>query len=238
MMKLKSRLSHPIIPKLRPKPNALITSGILALLTSTPYAQAASQEQAALAGHRVVMSTDNFDRWDGPARITSELTPIEVVVENHGDEPVLFSYERLRLVGRDGQSFRALPLFHVKPSTEGEPQLSAPFEVRRLKFKTSGFRLAGTYREAYRGITVAKGEVGLNPAYYTLYETSYGGKPLPTTGMRRRGLPEGIIDSGGRVEGALFFEEVPRSARPLVLRYELINPSTGRALGIAETSVD
>ena len=152
--------------------------------------------------------------------------------------PILLTYARLQLVGKDGQPFRALPLFQVSASSTGEPVLIDPFPVMQLYFRTSGFRLAPTYAKVYPGMTVADKGIGLDPTYYGLYETIYSGKPLPTTEMRRRGLPEGIIDPGGRVEGFLFFEELPRSAKPAMLRYELVNVQTGESIGTLQAALD
>ena len=223
------------IGRLRPVSAAAVAFSLMFAAAGGP--PVAAQSAAGATGQAILVQPGDLDRWPGPARIKSNITPLEVTIQNRGSTPVLLALSRLRLVGRNGEVFRALPLFHVKASTGGEPQLSDPFEVRDLKFETRGFRLAPTYRVAYRGIPIAEERVGLSPDYYKLYDY-YSGKPLPTTGMRRRGIPEGIIDPGGEVKGYLFFEDVSRSAKPVTLHYEIVDPTSGASTGSIQVAIE
>ncbi|TFI57551.1 hypothetical protein E2493_14360 [Sphingomonas parva] len=211
---------------------------LLAMTALTPIDLPASAQISAPAVQSLVMRAAEVDRWPGPARITSKLTPVKITLENHGPKPVLLAYNRIKLVGRDGREFRTLPLYRVQRSAAGEAELPHAFAVRDQKFEVSGFRLARLYGRAYPGQPLADTAIGLDPAYYALYESYYDGEPLPTTGMRRWGLPEGVLDPGGRVEGYLYFEKAPNSAEPLTLKYELVDALSGASSGIVSVVVD
>lgn len=213
--------------------------GGLACMLLLPMAvqPAAAQTAASNPNHGVVVVPKDLDEWSGPARITSNLSALELSIQNRGAAPVLLAYNRISLRGSDGQVFRALPLFHVQRSAAGTAELKDPIDVRNLQYETTGFKLAPVYRKAYPKLPVAAEPVGLDPAYYELY-SYYTGKPMPTTGMRRRGLPEGIIEPGGQVKGYLFFEEVPRSAKPVSLHYDLVSPGSGQHIATISIPVE
>ena len=46
--------------------------------------------------------------------------------------------------------------------------------------------------------------------------------------MQQRVLPEGVIDSGGSLDGWLFFERVDNDLERVVFRADLVNADTGR----------
>ena len=205
---------------------------VLALPATAEFAPvaaagAASAQAPQAAGVRVnVLSKD---KWPGPAKITRELTPVKVRIENSGPDPVLVSYNRFRMIGEDGGQYRALPLYKVE-GTAAKPTIPDPFEIRKPRFDHSGFGLAPFYSRIYRGVPAAATFM-TDPEFYTLYDSYYSGKPLPTTEMRRRAIPEGVLAPGGHVEGFLYFEEIPGSVDNLALRYSPINLRTKTAMG-------
>lgn len=223
--------------KLRP---ALIPLALLIALPAAaefnPVAAASAQEAPAPQAAGLRLKILSADKWPGPAKITRELTPVKVRIENGGSDSVLVSYNRFRMVGADGRQYRALPLYKVEGTAE-KPTIRDPFEIREPKFAHSGFALAPFYSRVYRGVPVADGFIA-DPVYYDLYDGYYSGKPLPTTGMRRRAVPEGVLSPGGHVEGFLYFEEIPRSADNLALRYSPINLRTRTAMAEIQALYD
>ena len=211
---------------------ALVPMALLLALPATaelnPLSAASAQDAAAPQTADLRLAILSADKWPGPAKIRRELTPVKVRIENRGSDPMLVSYNRFRMVGADGRQYRALPLYKVEGTAE-KPTLRDPFEIRKPKFAHSGFALAPFYSKIYRGVPVADGFIA-EPAYYDLYDGYYSGKPLPTTGMRRHGVPEGVLAPGGHVEGFLYFEEIPGSADSLALRYSPINLRTRTAM--------
>ena len=69
------------------------------LLTSTAPMVQAAQSVTDQTAQGVVLQVGKLGRWPGPARITRELSPIEVTIENRGGVPVLLTYARLQLRG-------------------------------------------------------------------------------------------------------------------------------------------
>ena len=211
---------------------ALAGAPVLPFATSAQAAQASSAAQDAGISVRSL----SIGRWSGPAKVTRHLTPLKVRIENRGDRPIALEYIRFRLVGSDGASFRALPLFRLE-GTGSAITVRDAFGVRDRKFEASGFTIAPAYASVYPGAEFADTAVVKDTGQYALYDY-YDGKPLPTTGMRRRALPEGILIPGGYVEGFLYFEEVKRSAKPVMLHFDLVDPRTGEALGKIEVPAD
>lgn len=158
-----------------------------------------------------------------------------VRIENGGAQPLLVSYDRFRLKSGRGQEYPALPLFRVEGAGDGSWRLFDPFVVRQQKFRHSGFRLAPHYRGIYRGIDAWDGALPISASSYALYRT-YDGKPLPTTAMRRWGLPEGVLAPGGFVEGYLYFEDVDSSDDGATLEYDALDPQTRGDLGLIMVS--
>ncbi len=54
---------------------------------------------------------------------------------------------------------------------------------------------------------------------------------LPSREMMERALPEGVVDSGGRVSGFLYFQHVDRREAQVSLEMKLVDAKTGESLG-------
>lgn len=201
-------------------------------LRPAPLAHKAPGEDAAWAreaGVKVVALA--MDDWDGPADIREELTPMKVRINNNSGKPLLVAYNRFSLVADDGKVFRALPLYRLEGSDGSDLTLRDPFVMREPRFAQSGFLVAPFYAPIYSKMKPFGGSIAVDRKYYQLYETYYGGKPLPTTEMQRNALPEGVLGHGGYLEGYLFFEEVPSSTHRVTFKYSLIDPSGSSSLG-------
>lgn len=64
-----------------------------------------------------------------------------------------------------------------------------------------------------------------NEHYYSYW------RELPTPDMRRRALPDGVLESGGRAEGWFYFEKVQDNVDRLTFRADLVHAETGRQFG-------
>mgnify|MGYP006185075021 CR=1 FL=1 len=51
---------------------------------------------------------------------------------------------------------------------------------------------------------------------------------LPTFEMLQQAMPEGVVNSGGNIEGWVYFEKVPEEKDRVVLRTDLVNARTGQ----------
>lgn len=198
-------------------------------LEPAPQANAApsvapSAARATEAG--VMVTALPQDTWTGPFRITEEVTPMKVRIQNNGTRPLLVGYDRFALIGMAGKRYRAIPLYQMDASVPAALSVVDPTPMTDLGFTYSGFEVAPFYSSVYPGITPYAGSYPIAAPYYGLYGTTYVNTQLPTAEMRRRALPEGVLAPGGYVEGYLYFEKVPASEDRVSFNYNFVNPLT------------
>ena len=196
--------------------------------------EVAGQEEAArtvVDGVEVVAQTAS---WPGDAPVKNEITPVQVTMENGSGNPVRLRYSEFALVGPDGERYSALPPFEVGGSVE-EPVVveDAYGPIADPAFAYDGFTVAPYYGSVYTGLDPYAGTFAYDPYYYDTYGTSFADIEidLPTDEMLQRALPEGVLESGGRVEGFVYFEKVTDDVPRVVFRADLVNAETGNVFG-------
>lgn len=70
-----------------------------------------------------------------------------------------------------------------------------------------------------------------DPYYYGGYYTYWNTISLPTPGMLKRAIPEGVIKDGGRLSGFLYFEEVSPKLKMVNFRTDLVDAQDGSIFG-------
>src|SRR5690606_22533955 len=133
-----------------------------------------------------------------PDSAVDDVTPVRLVVENHGDEPVRLRYRELTLVEPSGHQRLALP-----PLVEGA---ELPAGVRTA-FGHTRFLVTPDYERVHTSLSTWPGPFAVDPYYGPTYYTRWA-PPLPTAEMVSRALPEGVLEPGGRVDGLVYFEGV------------------------------
>jgi len=221
-------------------------------LKPAPTAQQAQQLQngARASGSGVTLTSAADVRTEGED-VRDEVTPVHIIVENRGNAPIRIKYSDFCLTTEDGKKFAALPPFELR-EMEAMPMAVARTGDRiEPKWKSEGFKVALAYAPLYkRGMTLKHGEVepsDLPPettevpleydsAYYNGYYRSWSraDDDLPTHTMEQQALPEGILQPGGRLDGLMYFQNVPSRARRVVLREEVVNASTGQMIDTLE----
>jgi len=93
-------------------------------------------------------------------------------------------------------------------------------------FGYTAFELAPGYSDYYPSVRPCA-----DPYYYGYYYPRWRSINLPTDGMLRRALPEGILNSGGRLDGYLYFEELTDDVERVAFRMDVVNARTGMNLG-------
>lgn len=177
--------------------------------------EVAGLEDAIVASNNGVRMVAQVDTWDGEARITQEVTPVRVSIENQSDNKVALRYENFQLVGGDGAVYRALPPLRI----EGEVPLEDP------DWTYSGFEVAPYYGPVYPGMLSYGGPFYTAPDYYGSYYGYLANVQLPTLQMRLRALPEGVLNAGGSVEGFLYFQKVDANqTERVMLQAQLTTP--------------
>lgn len=203
--------------------NAACTRNVELKPVATAQAVAGAVNAAAgeAAGVRVIVEGTP---WRGdPADLGTMITPVRVTIENRAKVAVRVRYSDLVLIVTGGFELRALP-----PLLFGRPALVAG----AAHDPTQLFYLAEPYAPFYPGREVWPESVDLDP-YYN--EANYlWDAPLPTPEMLARALPEGVVASGGRVSGYVYFQPVPMRMTRATVAFRPSDARTHRSLGTIE----
>lgn len=172
-----------------------------------------------------------IDTWPGSPGVTQDVTPLRVTIENMSNSALSVQYKNFALISPTGEYYAALPPFHIKGSVhkselEGESVRLDP------AIEHEGFEVAPYYEPVYSNIGVYDGSFPPDSGYYETYEGQLDSQKLPTETMLNRALPEGVLHSGGRVQGFLYFEKVdPDEVNRVIYRADLTTPENGGRFG-------
>ena len=185
--------------------------------------------EATAAGVHIVAGTG---AWEGTPDLEDGYVPLRLRIENRAERPLLVRYSVFELVvPEDGTELPAIPPFRI------DVQAPPPFDpvVGREPITPAwgwdSFALAPAYAGYYGPSPVWEDTFFYDDAYG--YDDLYGlWAEAPPRVALERALPEGVLESGGRVEGFLYFPEAPEDARRVQFRAELIDARTGEPFGI------
>ncbi len=164
--------------------------------------------------------------WSGePANLPSAIAPVKVTITNDSGRPLRIRYRDFSLTTASGFTSLALPPMKITGSVPSEP-----VAVTTPAFGWSGYRLAPYYSPWYPGFGVWGGPFAWDFPYYTTYYAQWP-VSLPTEDMVRRAIPEGVLNNGGRVEGFLYFPQVPQGTDRANLSVTLVDARTGERFG-------
>lgn len=192
----------------------ILTSGCAARDLKPALAAQRLSDDAALGVDNEVRVVAEADAWEGPTKISTQLTPFRVTIENKSEKPVRVQLANMELSGPEGRTFRALPPLRVT-GTAPLAELPPNWAPRALPFASTGFGAASYYAPLYGdGVMTYPGRFPYDPSYYGSY-AAWPRRALPTPEMILRALPEGVLEPGGRVEGFVYFQRVPRGIDPV-----------------------
>jgi hypothetical protein len=172
--------------------------------------KAAGLKNAAIASDRDVVAVVQSRAWPGESRVLEHVAVLRVRVTNGNAQPIRVRYEDLRLIAGDGRRYAAIPpvAADVKAGAFGR------------NFTYSGFQIAPHLAAAYPGVDAYRGAFDYDPKYYDEYQNAWGPEWLPSNEMKSWALPEGVLDSGGYVEGFVYFERVDKGKGENVVRFD------------------
>lgn len=190
-------------------------------------------EAAAVANISGVQVTALAPAFPGSVEISRAVTPMKVRIDNNGPVPVRLRYDAFSLVGADGTTYRALPLYRIDKTVQEAVRVADAAPIAAPGFGYRDFAVAPYYGPLYPTVTPFAGPFDFPPAAYDLYDTAFVDVELPTPAMRNNVLPEGVIAPGGYVEGWLYFQKVAEGAERVTFRADLVNANAGQSLGVA-----
>jgi len=169
--------------------------------------------------------------WPGLQDIGAQVTPVRVTITNRSEQPLRVRYQEFAIIGPQGERYSALPPWQMQGSVTEEVTARVTTTAPDPLFVHRGFHVAPAYRTVYPTWDPWVGPFVHDPWWYETYATYWREIPLPTPGMQARGLPEGVLDPQGHLEGWVYFEHVAADRGPITFRLDLVNADPGRDLG-------
>lgn len=232
-MKEKRNMNSPSMMSLASLALALAVAGCGANDTANPEPAAAAEpvsemEDATRTSVSGVSVLTQAAPWPGETPIENEVTPIRVRIENNGRIPIDVRYRDLTLLGPEGNRYNALPPYRIA-GTVTQPEVDRSYgPINNPGFTHSGFELAPYYSPVYPGMAVYTDPFVYDANFYGNAYRYWEDTQLPTVEMLRQAMPEGVVNSGGNIEGWVYFEKVPEHERRVVLRTDLVDSRTGK----------
>jgi hypothetical protein len=175
---------------------------------------------AVMAQQNGVQVTAQSRLWPG---IADEVTALRVVVQNQSGQDVSVRYGDFELVAQDGTRYHAIPPLRIGDSSD-----IAQHRAIVPDFDFAAFELAPYYGNVYPGLAVYGGAFDYDSNYYSEYYTHWRGEALPDEKMLAKAIPEGVVRSGGHVDGFLYFQKVESDKRSTTLVADLQSAESGR----------
>lgn len=180
--------------------------------------------------------------WRGdPLHLAQVLTPVSITLENRSQRPLRVSYADLRLVGSSGFVYPVLapmPGRSTVSSIEGgeemivladyHPARPVPRAPRYPRFRHNRFYVAPHYRYFYPGYFAWPSAFAYDPGYYDRVTWP---SELPTADMLAEALPEGVLQSGGSVQGFVYFQHIAERESQVRLELKLVGADNNQSFG-------
>ncbi|MFN3323901.1 MAG: hypothetical protein ACK5AZ_10430 [Bryobacteraceae bacterium] len=177
--------------------------------------------RSAMAEEGGIRISARANDWRGdPSNLNEVVTPVRLRIENNSPAPVRIRYNEFSIVTGTGFRAMALPPRHITGTVDQlQPVTVAP------GFGFSRFQLAPFWGPYYPGVGVWPGPFAYDPFYYDTAWVRWA-RPLPTTDMIRRAIPEGVIQSDGHVEGFIFFNTPGKDVRSMTVEADFVHAQT------------
>jgi len=187
-----------------------------------------------------VTVTAEASGWPGRIDIENVVTPMKVTVVNDSDRALRVRYSDFGLVSASGKRYAALPPYGVKGSVRESFALDAREAIGAGAFDARLFHVAPHYARIYPALSPYHlHPLALDPYYYRHYYPYWrslrADVEMPTREMLRYVLPEGVLESGGKLEGYLYFQKVDREQvdTPVTFHAELVDAESGAQFAAA-----
>lgn len=162
------------------------------------------------------------DTWPGNPGIYSEVTPLEITIENINGPELRVAYGLFSLIDEKGKRYFVLPPYTIEGNI-GEETIYSDFTCE-------GFGVASHYSCFYPKMLPYEGVFEYDPDYFNHYYGCLNDVELPTKEMIDKALPEGVLWKNAKISGFLYFEKISESEK-YRLKMVLIDMSDGSHIG-------
>ncbi len=202
---------------------------------AVPTTETPNMEDAVVTSVQDVMVTVQADTWPADPGVTEEVTPLQVMIENNSNMPVVVSYSNFAIITPEGEYHAAIPPFEISGRVD-QLELAQEYEAFDPAFAYEGFAVAPLYDPLY-GLDIYEPFGFYDYGYYTNYYDYWENlddynTPIPTTQMLINAMPEGVVMPGGMIKGFFYFQKVDADDVDWVrFTAELQNANTGNTFG-------
>jgi len=204
-------------------------------LRPAPSAQQLDEDTALATDHEVRVVAE-ADAWTGPTKVDKAITPFKVTIENRSDRPVRVQLSKLKLTSPEAESYTALPPLKISGTAPvAEPPRG--WIARGPDYQAIGFGMAPAYATVYNTELLRHPSVfPYDALYYGTYR-DWPAQQLPTPEMIGRALPEGVLEPGGRVQGFVYFQKIPRDVKSVTFSAQFDNADEDTAQRVASVRI-
>ena len=200
-----------------------------------------NETRAETSGEGVTIWVDGSAWRYDPRRLPEVLTPVQIGIDNRSNRKLRITYSEFSLVGASGFRFRALaPLPGERNASLSKSQYLKrvavnPYWTRRSfpgpRHRPYRFYIAPHYRYWWPDSWVWMNQFPYDSRYYSDYNWADN---LPTEDMIAEAIPEGVLQSGGYIEGFVYFQGVSRRERAVKFSVNLIDADNQQQFGTLE----
>lgn len=197
-----------------------------ARLSPAPSAHMIAPDVAS-ATHNGIKLKARPDTWNSrPQNLDQEYTPMLVSIANHSHKSIVIRYSDFTIQGSNGKTYHAIPPFNAG----GNVSASYPRYPIGGFYAEVGFFGAPYYGDDWDGPVYDDGPFDWDQDYWNAYSRAWA-VHLPTRAMMKRALAEGVLSSGGRIRGFLYFQKVPSNLNSATFRATFKTPKNKKFKG-------
>jgi hypothetical protein len=138
--------------------------------------------------------------WSEDAKpLPDFVVPVKVRIKNASGRPIQVLYEDFVLAGKNGHSYRPLPIVPLDESDGERPTAIEPI------YSSTKFFVGPRLHDVYPTLDMWTADLPRDQALYEKQFRRWGHARLARQAIRMA-LPEGVLDDGGTISGFLYFE--------------------------------
>ncbi len=170
--------------------------------------------------------------WYGPENSGKEIVPVQITISNNSGFPILIRYSDFFMVGsKTGNVYRALPPYHFDNTVESIVIRLPGVSPFKPNFVAEKFGVAYYCSEMYPEFPVWQGVFQFERLFYERYYPVWTKKKLPSgAALIQSEIPEGVLLSGGFLNGFLYFETFKKAEKQVVMNFRLCEANRGLIL--------
>jgi predicted small secreted protein len=170
--------------------------------------------------------------WYGPENDGKQIIPIRITISNKSGFPIYIRYSDFFMVGvTTGNVYRALPPYHFENTVETSAKRIPDISPIEPNFVAEKFGVTFYNSEMYPEFPIWQGVFQYERLFYENYYQVWTKKRLPLRdALIQSEIPEGVLLSGGFLNGFLYFEKIKKTENQVIMNFRLCEANRGLML--------